>query len=109
MPLVYDYAAHLHRELTELGLTGRLHLVQSNGGMMTTGTTQRRPITTVMSGPAAGVAASRSLLRTLGLSNAVTFDMGGTSTDVCLIWKGEAAVTRERRIGNQPSRGIVEH
>ena len=51
MPLVYDYAAHLHRELTELGLTGRLHLVQSNGGMMTTGTTQRRPITTVMSGP----------------------------------------------------------
>ena len=104
MPLVYDYAAHLHRELTELGLTGRLHLVQSNGGMMTTGTTQRRPITTVMSGPAAGVAASRSLLRTLGLSNAVTFDMGGTSTDVCLIWKGEAAVTRERRIGNQPVR-----
>ena len=104
MPLVYDYADHLHRELTEQGLTGRLHLVQSNGGMMTTGTTQRRPITTVMSGPAAGVAASRSLLRTLGLSNAVTFDMGGTSTDVCLIWKGEAAVTRERRIGNQPVR-----
>ena len=104
MPLVYDYAAHLHRELTAQGLTGRLHLVQSNGGMMTTGTTQRRPITTVMSGPAAGVAASRTLLRILGLSNAVTFDMGGTSTDVCLIWKGEAAVTRERRIGDQPVR-----
>ncbi|MBI4504474.1 MAG: hydantoinase/oxoprolinase family protein, partial [Chloroflexi bacterium] len=88
MPLVTRYVTYLEQALAERGLRGRLHIVQSNGGMMTTGTAQQKPITTVMSGPAAGVAASRFLLRRLGLPNAITFDMGGTSTDVCLIWQG---------------------
>jgi N-methylhydantoinase A len=52
----------------------------------------------VMSGPAAGVAAAQALLRSLTIADAVTFDMGGTSTDVCLIAGGLAQTVRERSI-----------
>ncbi|MBI2320758.1 MAG: hydantoinase/oxoprolinase family protein [Chloroflexi bacterium] len=104
MPLVRDYVRYLERELGSQGLGGRLHIVQSNGGMMTSGTAQHKPINTIMSGPAAGVAAARHLMRRLGLPNAVTFDMGGTSTDVCVIHQGQATITAERQIAGQPVR-----
>jgi N-methylhydantoinase A len=104
MPLVSRYIDHLERGLGAHKLRGRLHIVQSNGGMMTSDTARRKPINSALSGPAAGVAAASSLLRQIGLRNAITFDMGGTSTDVCVIHQGEAAVTSERRIGGQPIR-----
>jgi N-methylhydantoinase A len=72
--------------------------------MISTALVKHRPLNTVMSGPAAGVAAVRYLLAQVGITEAVTFDMGGTSTDVCLIHQGTAAVTAERRIGEQPVR-----
>jgi N-methylhydantoinase A len=104
MPLVHRYIEQLQQQLQAAGWQGRLHIVQSNGGMISTTLVQRRPLSTVMSGPAAGVAAVQYLLAQLGLSEAVTFDMGGTSTDVCLIHQGKAAVTAERRVGEQPVR-----
>jgi N-methylhydantoinase A len=104
MPLVGRYIDHLETKLGAHKLCGRLHIVQSNGGMMTSDTARRKPINSTISGPAAGVAAARSLLRQIGLPNAITFDMGGTSTDVCVINQGEATVTGERRIGGQPIR-----
>jgi N-methylhydantoinase A len=104
MPLVQRYVDQLQRQLHEAGWKGRLHIVQSNGGMMSTALVKRRPLSTVMSGPAAGVAAVQYLLARLQITEAVTFDMGGTSTDVCLLHQGRAAVTAERRIGEQPVR-----
>ncbi len=104
MPLVSRYIDQLQRQLQQAGWQGRLFIVQSNGGMLSPTLVQRRPISTIMSGPAAGVAASQFLLAQLGIQEAVTFDMGGTSTDVCLIHQGKAAVTAERRIGEQPVR-----
>jgi N-methylhydantoinase A len=104
MPLVHRYIEQLQHQLQEAGWQGRLHIVQSNGGMISTTLVKRRPLSTVMSGPAAGVAAVQYLLRRLGISEAVTFDMGGTSTDVCLIHQSKAAVTADRRIGAQPVR-----
>lgn len=104
MPLVQRYIDQLQRQLQEIGWKGRLHIVQSNGGMISTPLVKRRPLSTVMSGPAAGVAAVQYLLAQVGVTEAVTFDMGGTSTDVCLIHQGKAAVTTERRIGEQPVR-----
>jgi N-methylhydantoinase A len=104
MPLVQRYIDQLQRQLHEAGWQGRLHIVQSNGGMLSTVLVKHRPLSTVMSGPAAGVAAVQYLLAQVGITEAVTFDMGGTSTDVCLIHQGKAAVTAERRIGEQPVR-----
>ncbi|RMF89825.1 MAG: hydantoinase/oxoprolinase family protein [Nitrospinota bacterium] len=104
MPLVSRYIVQLQQQLRETGWRGRLHIVQSNGGMLSPALVQRRPLATIMSGPAAGVAASQFLLAQQGIREAVTFDMGGTSTDVCLIHQGKAAVTAERRIGEQPAR-----
>ncbi|MBI3964398.1 MAG: hydantoinase/oxoprolinase family protein [Chloroflexi bacterium] len=104
MPIVSQYVTQLEEDLAELDLGGRLHVVQSNGGMMTPGTTRRKPINTVMSGPAAGIAASRHLLEQMGIQHGVTFDMGGTSTDVCVIYDSAATVTSQRKIGDQPAR-----
>jgi N-methylhydantoinase A len=104
MPLVQRYIDQLQRQLHEAGWQGRLHIVQSNGGMISTALVKHRPLSTVMSGPAAGVAAVQYLLAQVGITEAVTFDMGGTSTDVCLMHQGTAAVTAERRIGEQPVR-----
>jgi N-methylhydantoinase A len=104
MPVVEAYLARLAEGLERLGLARRFHVVASNGGMMSTRAVAQQPVSMVMSGPAAGVAAARFMLRTLGRPNAVTFDMGGTSTDVCLIHRGEAAVSAERKLGGHPVR-----
>ena len=77
----------------------RTYVVQSAGGMVPVEEAARLPLATVMSGPAAGVAAASTLARRLGLGRAVTFDMGGTSTDVALLVDGQAATARERRVG----------
>lgn len=104
MPLVHRYVEHLKQLMREAGWRGRLLIVQSNGGMISTTLAKQRPLCTVMSGPAAGVAAAQYLMQQLDITQGVTFDMGGTSTDVCLIHNGKAAVTAERRIGGQPVR-----
>ena len=104
MPLAARYLARLRRGLAQEEIAGRLHLVQSNGGMISAEMAEARPLAMAMSGPAAGVAAARHLLQALGVADAVTFDMGGTTTDVCLITRGEAAILSERRIEGYPVR-----
>jgi N-methylhydantoinase A len=74
-------------------------VVHSGGGMMTAGRARMLPLATVMSGPAAGVAAAARLVRRHGIGRAVTLDMGGTSTDVCLLRGGVPATARDRRVG----------
>jgi len=104
MPLVHRYVERLLKLLHDSGWQGRLHFVQSNGGMISGTLVKRQPLCTVMSGPAAGVAAAQHLMEQLDIRDGITFDMGGTSTDVCLIPNGQAAETAERRIGGQPVR-----
>jgi N-methylhydantoinase A len=74
-------------------------VVHSGGGMMTVARARLLPLATVMSGPAAGVAATARLARRFGLDRAVSLDMGGTSTDVCLLRDGVPATARDRRLG----------
>jgi N-methylhydantoinase A len=74
-------------------------VVHSGGGMMTGSRARMLPLATVMSGPAAGVAAAARLARRHGLARAVSLDMGGTSTDVCLLRDGVPATARDRRLG----------
>ena len=104
MPMVHRYVERLLKLLHDAGWQGRLHFVQSNGGMISGALVKRQPLCTVMSGPAAGVAAAQYLMQQLDIRDGITFDMGGTSTDVCLIPNGQAAETAERRIGGQPVR-----
>src|SRR5207253_145560 len=74
-------------------------VVHSGGGMMTVARARLLPLATVMSGPAAGVAATARLARRFGLDRAVSLDIGGTSTDVCLLRDGVPATARDRRLG----------
>jgi len=82
----------------------RLHLFHSAGGMAAPDALRELPLALAASGPAAGVAAAGSIARSVGASEALSFDMGGTTTDVCLILDGEAQVTSERELGGRPVR-----
>jgi len=79
----------------------RLFVMQSSGGLTTAARAAREPVRTILSGPAGGVVAAAWLTERLGICRAVTFDMGGTSTDVCLI-DGRPATTRETTLGGLP-------
>ena len=82
----------------------RLHLFHSAGGMASPDALRGLPLALAASGPAAGVAAAGSIARSLGTRQALSFDMGGTTTDVCLILDGAAQVTSERELGGRPVR-----
>ena len=82
-PLMQRYLAQLDRSL---GLTGsRLHVMQSSGGIVPASIAAREPVRTILSGPAGGVIGALAFARAAGFSRILTFDMGGTSTDVALI------------------------
>lgn len=104
MPLIDRYLTDLEAGLAGAGYRAPLRLMQSNGGMATSGGARRVPLTMLMSGPAGGVAAARAVGAQAGIGDAVTVDMGGTSTDVCLIRDGRVETIAERRIDGQPVR-----
>lgn len=79
----------------------RLHLMHSASGMAAPALIAERPLMLAMSGPAAGVAASCRTARDLGIDHAATFDMGGTTTDICLIVDQKAEITVNRDLGGQ--------
>jgi N-methylhydantoinase A len=78
-----------------------VYVMQSSGGITTAARAAREPVRTILSGPAGGVVASAWLARQLGISRAISFDMGGTSTDVCLI-DGQPRTTRETTLAGLP-------
>jgi N-methylhydantoinase A len=80
---------------------GRVYVMQSSGGITTAARAAREPVRTILSGPAGGVVASTWLAQQLGISRAISFDMGGTSTDVCLI-DGLPRTTNETTLGGLP-------
>ncbi|HEY3068398.1 MAG TPA: hydantoinase/oxoprolinase family protein [Methylomirabilota bacterium] len=104
MPLAGRYIEEL---TTALGLEAGgtpLRLLHSAGGMMSVAAAKTRPLSMAASGPAAGVAAAAHVARTLGLRRALAFDMGGTTTDVCLIADGVPETSAQRRLGGHPVR-----
>jgi N-methylhydantoinase A len=90
-PLVRRYIDELGRRLNEYGVDAKQsYVMRSNGGVATFAIAAKRSVQTILSGPAAGVvAASRTMAAAPGVANIVTFDMGGTSTDVALIQDGQ--------------------
>lgn len=104
MPVVDRFLDALLSGLARNGVESPLRLMQSNGGMATPVQARRVPLALLMSGPAGGVAAARAVARRVGVADAVALDMGGTSTDVCLIRAGAVATLAERRVGGSPVR-----
>ena len=80
---------------------GRIYVMQSSGGITTAARAAAEPVRTILSGPAGGVVATAWLAESLGLRCAISFDMGGTSTDVCLL-DGQPRTTRESSVGGLP-------
>jgi N-methylhydantoinase A len=103
-PRVGGYLTGLRATLAERGYGGRVFITTSSGGIMTSEVAARYPVHTVLSGPAGGVAAAVNLGRLTGQVNLVTYDMGGTSTDVCLIEGLEPTLTTEQHIAGLPNR-----
>src|SRR5262249_56311879 len=81
-----------------------LHLLHSAGGMMSVEAAKARPLSMAMSGPAGGVAAAAHTARALGLARALAFDMGGTTTDVCLIADGVPETAGQAQPRRHPPR-----
>ena len=84
-PMMRRYLRRLQDRLTDGGIAAKPHLTQSNGGVISFEQAQRQPVRTILSGPAAGVVGATAIARAAGFGNIITFDMGGTSTDVALI------------------------
>ncbi len=103
-PKVVHYVNQLRKGLARESDDARLHLMQSGGGIASAEMTVATPVSMFLSGPAAGVVATRYTGELSGRRDLVGFDVGGTSTDVCLIRNGKAQITREGRIGKYPLR-----
>lgn len=101
MPLVAGYLDRLE-ELRPRA--SRLHLFHSAGGMASPAALRELPLGLAMSGPAAGVAAAGRIASELEIDHAISFDMGGTTTDVCLIVDGQGQVSSDRSLGGRPLR-----
>ena len=97
-PVVGTYIGKLEAALAEQQFAGSLHIVQSNGGMMSTATACRLPVRTALSGPAAGVVAGAALAKAAGFDDLITCDLGGTSFDVSLIAAGKASIAAQTAI-----------
>jgi len=94
-PLLERYVARLAAELRGRGYARDLLVMNGNGGMVAADKVSREAVKTVMSGPASGVMAAVATGRRAGMANLLTYDMGGTSTDVAMIKAGRAPVSNE--------------
>ena len=101
---VMPLAARYLDDLVQRASGKPLHLLHSAGGMMSVEAAKERPLSMAMSGPAGGVAAAAHTSRALGLTRALAFDMGGTTTDVCLIADGAPETAGQRKLGDYPAR-----
>ena len=101
-PRLTHYVRRLHEILSERGVVARPYLTRSGGGVMTTETASRESVHTLLSGPAAGVVGAGHVATAAGLSDLVTFDMGGTSADVAIVEGGIIARSTDEEISGFP-------
>ena len=97
-PVLSRYLARLEARLAEAGYRGPTLIIQSHGGVAPIAEAGRLAAGAVLSGPAGGAAGSVYASRFLGEPNLIPFDMGGTSTDICLVVDGQAALVMDRKI-----------
>ncbi|MDP9612573.1 MULTISPECIES: hydantoinase/oxoprolinase family protein [Streptomyces] len=103
-PIVADYLAGLRRRLAEQGLAVVPHVTQSNGGIIPFEAAEALPVRMVLSGPSTGVVGAAAICAVAGHPDIITFDMGGTSSDVSLVQGGEPKVTTGMELDGRPIR-----
>ena len=101
-PVMQGYINRLAARVAELGLTVTPRLTQSNGGVIGFEQAARLPVRTVLSGPSTGVVAAQELARQTGIGNLITFDVGGTSSDVALLKDGLCKLVGEANVHGYP-------
>ncbi|HKW95645.1 MAG TPA: hydantoinase/oxoprolinase family protein, partial [Methylomirabilota bacterium] len=98
-PVLARYLGSLGARLQKAGYRGDVLIMQSHGGVATIADSVRLAAGAVLSGPAGGIAGSRHAARLLDEGNLITFDMGGTSTDIALLEGGEPHLTGDKAVG----------
>ncbi len=101
-PVMRSYIQRLGQRLHSFGVRATPHLTQSNGGVISFEQAERLPVRTVLSGPSTGVVGAREAGRLAGFRDLITFDMGGTSTDVALLGDGECRLSGEAVVHGYP-------
>ena len=106
-PVIDSYVSRLEAELGSRGFRRNFSIMQSNGGRLPTEGIRRNAIACLYSGPAAGVMGAVRQAGVSGFDDIVTLDMGGTSTDVCLVRGGKPDLSTETEINGLPVRAPV--
>jgi len=99
-PVMTDYLNRIRQRVAKPAL---VFVMQSSGGLTSLATAAREPVRTVLSGPAGGVVGAAAMAKRSGFAKIIGFDMGGTSTDVCLV-EGAPTVTNEAEVDGLPVR-----
>lgn len=106
-PVIDKYLSSFERELATRGFDGRFSVMQSNGGRLPVAGMSNNAITSLFSGPAAGVIGAVRQASLSGFGDLITLDMGGTSTDVCLVVDGKPSLSSETEVDGLPIRTPV--
>lgn len=101
MPMVGSYLGAIEDGLRAIGLNATLHIMQSNGGVISRELGERMPIRMLESGPAAGALGAAHSARVSNTPNVMAFDMGGTTAKACLISNGRPSITTEFEAARQ--------
>lgn len=101
-PKMGHYLRRFRNRVADVGVPVEPYTIHSNGGLMSIDTVYANPVRTCVSGPAAGVVGAAEIGRTAGLPNLITFDVGGTSTDVSLIHDATPLFTSARLVAGYP-------
>ena len=96
MEVMGRYIANLEKQLKDRKFSGRLAIMQSSGGLMDVEMTKKRPIYTLISGPAGGVTAGKAIADLCQIGDVITADVGGTTFDVSVIQKGRVETVLEK-------------
>jgi N-methylhydantoinase A len=108
IPITSTYFQRFSRAIAELGITVPPKVMSSAGGVFSPETAGQRPIDTLFSGPSGGVSSAEFMAGLTGYGDMITFDMGGTSTEVCMIRNRKAQKTYQRTIKGYPIR-VTSH
>jgi N-methylhydantoinase A len=101
-PLMQRYFAGLKKGLERDGVVAPILVTASNGGSLSIGSAEERPVETILSGPASGVMAAARLAEAADVKSIITFDMGGTSSDIAVAQAGSAELATRTDIGGLP-------
>jgi N-methylhydantoinase A len=101
-PILGDYLERLDQELQKAGFSGKVQIMRSGGGAMELGVAKGAPLLTVLSGPAGGISGAKYLATIKNWPRVITFDVGGTSLDCCVILNNEPGGVHEAFIDDLP-------